>query len=316
VSAGGDFRRPGGLPAQRPEQAPQPMPERVIAPGTPNTFRGRLVIIYGTGAGSGLFVYSGTPGLGNPPILAVTTASTDPYGNVVTPDAITDQAMPFLIYSGAPAAGNLIASFSPDAGTDSFGNPYVAGLVSYSGTGSFTKAAQLLGDTLTFYAPLTGGQNVVLGQSIGTGSIPVGLTLYAGGALTVPPVLTAAAPGSPSGATEQWHTLTLQNSFTVGTDINGTSYPPAIMLMPDGDVRLKGELVTPAAGGVTNTTFATTPGSVYNPVTNIPTATIVNNTGNLAGVVYIRPNGNIQLAGAFGNSASIRLDCRIGLYQV
>lgn len=176
----GDYRRPGGLPAMRPEQAPQPMPDRVISPGSPTIFRGRLVVIFGTGAGTGLFVYSGNPALGNPPILAVTTASVDPYGNVVTPSAITDAGMPLLVYSGPPAAGNLVASFSGAAGTDAFGNSYVAGTGSYASSGAVTA---INGATTVVYSGHPAGgtsDNMVASISPANTTDSVGNTVQAG----------------------------------------------------------------------------------------------------------------------------------------
>jgi hypothetical protein len=38
-----------------------------------------------SGSGTGVFVYSGTPGLGNPPIAALTAGTADPFGNTVKP---------------------------------------------------------------------------------------------------------------------------------------------------------------------------------------------------------------------------------------
>jgi hypothetical protein len=64
------------------------------------------VIVFG--ANGGIFVYNGTPALGNPPILAITTATTDPYGNDIKP-------------GDADAAGALIAlGPAPAGGTPSF----------------------------------------------------------------------------------------------------------------------------------------------------------------------------------------------------
>lgn len=123
----------GGLPEPRPDQSYAPPPPGV-APGTQaGVFRGRLVIIYGTGANTGLFIYNGNPALGNPPILAITTASTDPYGNSVQAGAITDSGMPYFLYGGTPTAGNLLVALAPAAGADSFGNTYEEG-ISLQGT--------------------------------------------------------------------------------------------------------------------------------------------------------------------------------------
>jgi hypothetical protein len=118
-----------GNPPQRPDQLLQPGSRAGVGPAPQNqVFIGRLVVVFGTGPATGIFFYNGSPGARNPPILAITTASADPYGNTVTPSAITDTGMPILIYSGTPAAGNLILALAPQAGTDSFGNAYVQGL--------------------------------------------------------------------------------------------------------------------------------------------------------------------------------------------
>jgi hypothetical protein len=104
---------------------------------------------------SGLFVYSGTPALGNLIVSIATSAGSDTYGNSypkginVTTGIISGTAISggtitgaeivadgtngnFLAYSGTPALGNLIGSISPSAGTDSFGNTYLEGVASYS----------------------------------------------------------------------------------------------------------------------------------------------------------------------------------------
>lgn len=119
----------GGNPQQRPDQLLQALSRAGSGPAPQSqVFIGRLVVVFGTGKGTGIFFYSGTPALGNPPILAITTASSDPYGNPVTASAITDSGMPLLIYSGPPATGNLIISLTPAAGTDAFGNSFPEGL--------------------------------------------------------------------------------------------------------------------------------------------------------------------------------------------
>jgi hypothetical protein len=127
-----------------------------------------IVIIYGTSAG--LFVYNGTPQLGNPPIAWITNSSTDPYGNAVGSvagfgiptgaraqfDASGDlgihNAAGLLIdfiYTGDGSvrfynssgigAGNLVASISPVAGTDSAGNDYLPGITFYGTNGSYIE---------------------------------------------------------------------------------------------------------------------------------------------------------------------------------
>lgn len=71
---------PGGLPSPRPDQgfAPAGSP---MAPGSSNVVRARQVIVFG--AGEGVFVYNGTPDAGNPPILAMSDSTADPFGNAI-----------------------------------------------------------------------------------------------------------------------------------------------------------------------------------------------------------------------------------------
>jgi hypothetical protein len=126
--------------------------------------RARTVIISGTGAGVGVFVYNGTPALGNAPIVSITSASADPYGNAVVPgldvtqgtisgttisgpDYVINSAGLF-VYEGTPAAGNLIASLAATAGTDSHGNGYTGGVGAYTAFGSGDEySIQLLSST-------------------------------------------------------------------------------------------------------------------------------------------------------------------------
>jgi len=71
----------------RPDQiAAQVRGQAGTGPAAQNTvFIGRLVVIFGTGATSGMFVYSGSPALGNPPVDYVTAPGVtyDPYNNAL-----------------------------------------------------------------------------------------------------------------------------------------------------------------------------------------------------------------------------------------
>lgn len=88
----------GGLPVPRRDQQWRD-PGATLPPGSSSSIvRARLVIVSGpSGAIEGIFVYkAGTvPGAGNGPILAITNASKDPYGNTVHP----------VFQAGNPAAG-------------------------------------------------------------------------------------------------------------------------------------------------------------------------------------------------------------------
>lgn len=132
----------GGTP---PEPAGYVVPDLPgVAAGSRNTIRARLIIVFGTGANTGLFVYSGTPAAGNPPIFWATSASADPFGNAIPSTAGVASSGVFkagntlvnangiFVYSGTPAAGNLIASLCPVAVTDPFGNVAVQGFGEYA----------------------------------------------------------------------------------------------------------------------------------------------------------------------------------------
>lgn len=65
-----------------PMNAPPAQPLSIgVQPGTSNVVRARLVVIFGSGANTGLFVYSPTPAAGNLIYSITATAGTDPYGN-------------------------------------------------------------------------------------------------------------------------------------------------------------------------------------------------------------------------------------------
>lgn len=66
---------------RRPVNAPRGQGTPVgVQPGVSNAIViANKVIVFGTGGG--VFVYSGTPGPGNPPIASISNTTTDPYGN-------------------------------------------------------------------------------------------------------------------------------------------------------------------------------------------------------------------------------------------
>jgi hypothetical protein len=186
----------GGAVHRRPDQRQIGTSRAGTGPSPQNnTFVGRLVVIFGTGANSGFFVYSGSPALGNPPIFAITTASKDPYGNTVTASAITDSALPFLIYSGAPAEGTLVAAISPFAGgTDAYGNVYPQG----TNFGIWSAAGALLqhfgvDSTGDIFLANNAGKSVIRGQA-SDGS----LSFYNASGVGLGNVLTTIAPAAGS----------------------------------------------------------------------------------------------------------------------
>ena len=137
----------GGQVPPRADQVYRPGQGGAVAPGTTNVIRARQVIVSGTG--EGVFVYSGTPALGNSPVAWLSSGGRDPFGNVLPSasgiagsgtfeagNTVTTTAGTFY-YSPTIEAGNLILSNAAIAGTDSLGNHYVQGTAFYS-SGSAT----------------------------------------------------------------------------------------------------------------------------------------------------------------------------------
>ena len=82
-----------------------------VQPGvSTSVVRARLVIVSGTG--EGLFVYSGNPGSGNPPIDSVSNSVTDPYGNTTQPGVVS--------YNGGAFAQLFAAALQLQGATGQF----------------------------------------------------------------------------------------------------------------------------------------------------------------------------------------------------
>jgi hypothetical protein len=129
----------------RPVNAPRGTDTPVgVQPGSNSPIvRARQVIV--SGNGDGVFIYSGAPGLGNPPIAWMGAGLVDPYGNVLPSTTGVASTGTFqagdtrittagiFVYSSTPAAGNLIYSEvgGVAGGTDPYGNAYLAGTTTY-----------------------------------------------------------------------------------------------------------------------------------------------------------------------------------------
>jgi hypothetical protein len=141
VTSGDGLRRPQNAPGV--QQTPIG-----VQPGSPAITVAHIIIV--SGPGGGVFIYSGTPGAGNPPVAWISNGTTDPYGNALPNGAelgiagtgvftagntlITPSGE--FIYSGTPALGNLVISLTPAAGTDSLGNVYKADFTVYGSNGT------------------------------------------------------------------------------------------------------------------------------------------------------------------------------------
>lgn len=186
----------------------------------------------------GIFLYNGTPGLGNLAIAITPTFGTDQFGNnhgigfssfgppfsttqinaagigmfigVNPVIEITDQGLFFYLPSGG--AGNLVASISQGGGIDSYGNHYLAGNVTY--TAALASANSTA--SMSYYS----GSQSAGWTYIGTlGAIP-GQGLYS----DAPYSNTAGTAANPTHiTTDIWHTLGAL-SGTSGYTVNQARY--------------------------------------------------------------------------------------------
>lgn len=130
------------------------------------------VIVFG--AGGGVFVYNGTPALGNPPIAWMASGTKDPYGNPLPNSATMGIASSgtfaagnqlitpagIFTYPGTPGPGGLAQSVVPGAVpvTDPFGNAALPGFTTYQFSGGTWYALNILSSQMVIWtAPASTG---------------------------------------------------------------------------------------------------------------------------------------------------------------
>jgi hypothetical protein len=271
-----------------------PMPPGYVPPGLPDTaagssnvFRGRLVIVFGpAGTVSGIFVYQQgtTPGPGNPPIVAITNSTVDPFGNTVQPTVqITGTGT--LQVGTAPNAQVQLRTAGGVSGVIEFllnNATFGDGLLVGGIVGGAFASINLQGPQTTV-ANFRDRCRLQLNSSDAVSSFANATFTYSddaasdhaymfvdggGVAITACQQLKATQPGTGTSALnpavgESWHDLRpLSNSF-VGT-IAGR-YPPQYRKTSEGDVEVIGYVQLPATyNGVT---FANLPAG-YRPLSN------------------------------------------------
>ena len=225
MTTGGHGTPVTGLPSPRVDQQWQPGPQRVIAPGgAAGTFRGRLVVVFGTGPNTGLFVYSGTPGAGNLILSITAAAGTDPYGN------------PYKAGTTSYANDGFGSFIQQNAGFLTVGNTTFpdeangAGALSFGTAGALTLQAGTSGGTLVLRQD--GGETLIGPVTINNSSVPAapanGVALHSSSGM--PKVIT-------SGDGNDYSTARLSLFTTAPQTISSTS-----------DTAITG-LITPVAAG-------------------------------------------------------------------
>ncbi len=106
-----------------------------------------LVIVESGAPSSGLFVYSGTPGPGNPPVASIVApgVTTDPYGNTVTPIIMTQNGttpgslrsilnggiLSFVLIGGSATTSPAVQNFGGNGGGLLLSSGTVGGLIGH-----------------------------------------------------------------------------------------------------------------------------------------------------------------------------------------
>lgn len=253
-----------------------------IQPGTTGPVIAPYVIVFG--ALGGVYVYSGSPGPGNPPVAWVATGTKDPYGNPLpsttgvagtgTFSAGNTYILPngvIVGYSGTPAANNLAWSSNPlNANyTDANSNVILPGLTAYSGSvANGYSAVQLQALTanssplIAFYQSSTmssWGSGVGIAGNPGSPAANLVLSGQAGGLWMLQSGALYIANPTSVGTVESWHSMPgFATNYSHGSPV------PSYKLNNDNTVSFAGEVNV--AANAAGATFVTLPSSDYFPV--------------------------------------------------
>lgn len=239
-----------------------------IGAGNGQIIRARYVII--TDVSGGVFIYVGTPGPGNPPILWVTEAATDPFGN----------ALPFSgvgVKNGSNLAGitDTASVIVGAAGEASFGTLNDSG----AGGTSLESSTFGAGDVSAFFELLSKNVNGI-GPRMLIGNAAV---LSTAGTAANPTVIT----------TDTWQTLALINGWANSA---GTL---KYTLLPDRMVMVAG--IISSAGAAGNPVFANLPAGPpsYRPAAQQETAAGLHGPPPAGGAfMRVATNGDLSILGS------------------
>jgi hypothetical protein len=231
-----------------------------VQPGVSNAVvLAQYVIVFG--AAGGVFIYSGAPATGNPPIAWITSAATDPYGNTIQPGiflaelASSGNALAGLLWNTIVGSEPLLALY-PDATVGFTGNsPFILGRVfNRSAVNELVALALGGGGTAGTGSPV---QMEIFSQSK-DGTV-LGHTAFYDWASTnlVCDInasgIDAANPAS-AGTVETWHAMTLKNSWANVAGFAAAKYRK--VASPPNSVEITGAI---SAAAATAATFYTLP---------------------------------------------------------
>jgi hypothetical protein len=217
----------------------------------------QYVIIFGQagsdGAAPGMFVYSGSPGPGNPPIFSVSNATQDPYGSAIAPGIWSGQFGG--TQAGLQVIGNIgqlafpVAGSSPAAVAGIVGRPGGTGgsvLQVFSAQDAAPNNDQVVLEMADHTAVGAAGATyfLVYQDANGTGWLQM-VGGFPGLALQSVSGFTGVLPGTGTSATnaaqpETWHTAALINGWAgSGVGVNGLRY----RVVPGGELEIEADII-------------------------------------------------------------------------
>jgi len=267
----------------RPDQQTDP-PAMVVAPGgAAGIFKGRLVIVFGTGF-SGVFVYSPSPGPGNLVASVAALAGTDPYGNKYPAGVSSQTGGIEAILSGSRLSWDAPAD-SPTGLPEIFATPSAAS-----------------------------GNSLEITSNVSAGGVTAGaLTIYDSAASSTVPAIPSGSPGifvaggCPM-VTDTWHSMgTMSNGWAVG---GFAKY----RMTPQGDVELAFQDLTTGTTVDTTVLWTSANGlpSAYRPshtarlVCYTDVQRVVSGSNNESCALLIGTDGSVQCFGVA--AAATRVD--------
>lgn len=303
------------------------------------------VIVFGTsGIESGVFVYTGTPALGNPPVIALTSSSKDPYGNVITSGDELTSTTPYLIvldhtsgrYIQLATLASLGAFMSLGSGDSQETQP---GIVNSNVVGSgptrqlattfqspqfsnvLSAAIEILSasqDGSTFGSQIQGNAGASANFTLGNDpngnpvfSLAQKLVMSAGAFIYASTPLTQNQ--------ETWHAMSpLSGGFSAAAG----SLTPSYRLKATGEIAFRGAVTLPSSGSYNSVTFFTVPFGYHRtdfasragiPYIGAYPASYVATTGSPR--LFLDTSGNVQVAGlpSGENSQNCDISCSMDL---
>ena len=280
------------------------------------TFRGYIV-------DGGMFVYSGTPGPGNPPVVAITPPGTteDPYGNAISSDVIVGQPgspQVWIIPNGT--YGGEIRFPLPGTWPNSpniYGKTQLSGgVLSLDGPTDTTVSDQAYIALESAGASGIGVSNGQLNYTDANGAAHEwafwdcgGLSVIA--AQPIPAVTpgTGTSPTNPA-TPESWHAITLDSGWTAASGFDAPRY----RLLPDGNLQLSGAASRAAFTANTNLNNSNPLPSAYRPVNTHHYRGVDNlSVGTVRAGVQISSGGVIEALTAGTSCTFIEIDAVIPL---